>query len=322
MLLLSYNLRFDALPDDITVKQSLDSQEDPLILPNFLHSSGEKPWSLRRMRIAEQILGESPLIAGFQEALIRQIEDLQELLGDQWSWTGVGRDDGQKSGEFCPVFYRSDKLNLVSSDSFWLSETPFQPSKYPDAGSFRICTVTRFTNFKNDTENKAESTMFTVLNTHLDNCSDAQRRLGASLLLARARFEAFTTCSPVFIMGDLNSPSEGPDSGAYDILTGVAHPMPIAKTFMERFKVAHHELPCFKMLDLRGKAPRLSVSANVATFTGFCAPDDTKEWTRIDFIFGGNNGGWTVHGYRVVTALSDDGVLASDHRPTFVDVSV
>ena len=30
----------------------------------------------------------------------------------------------------------------------------------------------------------------------------------------------------------------------------------------------------------------------------------------------------TVNGYRVGTALSDDGLLASDHRPVFADVPI
>lgn len=63
---------------------------------------------------------------GFQEALIRQVRDLAELLGDDWAWVsvltgkpfsrrkkklkteqaGVGRDDGASKGEFNPIFYR------------------------------------------------------------------------------------------------------------------------------------------------------------------------------------------------------------------------
>lgn len=42
----------------------------------------------------------------FQEALIRQVNDLKELLGDDWGWVGVGRDDGVERGEFSPIFYK------------------------------------------------------------------------------------------------------------------------------------------------------------------------------------------------------------------------
>lgn len=41
----------------------------------------------------------------FQEALVRQVHDLKELLGDNWEWVGVGRDDGVERGEFSPIFY-------------------------------------------------------------------------------------------------------------------------------------------------------------------------------------------------------------------------
>lgn len=43
-----------------------------------------------------------------------------------------------------------------------------------------------------------------MLNTHLDDQSDAERRLAASMLLTRARFEAVTTGNPVLITGDFN----------------------------------------------------------------------------------------------------------------------
>jgi hypothetical protein len=78
------------------------------------------------------------------------------------------------------------------------------------------------------------------------------------------------------------------------------------------------------------------VSANFATFTGFESLTDTNVWTRIDFIFGGSNGGWfnpshfvqllliwypgrMVKQHSVVSALFDDGLFASDHRPIFAE---
>ena len=62
---------------------------------------------------------------GFQEALVRQVNDLAELLGNDWAWVrrfalqrlaletercnmqiGVVRDDGKQAGEFSPIFYK------------------------------------------------------------------------------------------------------------------------------------------------------------------------------------------------------------------------
>jgi len=247
---------------------------------------------------------------------VRQVNDLANLFGADWSWIGVGRDDGVAAGEFSPIFYKST-LKLLSKDFFWLSNTPFEPSKFPGAGSVRICSAAHFSTFLDGAEKR-----FTLLNTHLDDQSDAQRRLGASMLLARARFEAATTNAPVFITGDFNSPSAGTDSGAYNIITGVASPVPVNATFAAKYAVKPNQLPGFKLLDLRGVVPRRSVSANFATFTGFTLPNVTTSWSRIDFVFGGSNFGWRAEQYRVGTSLSDDGILASDHRPVYADVSI
>jgi len=53
----------------------------------------------------------------FQEALPRQVSDLSSLLGDEYSWIGVGREDGKAAGEFEAVFWRNDVLEVVSWDT-------------------------------------------------------------------------------------------------------------------------------------------------------------------------------------------------------------
>jgi hypothetical protein len=102
----SYNLRYDSKPDNITVQQTLDNLADPLMQPSYLKLTSERPWSTRRIKIAQELLNEGtvlagrcshnnttrPLaecIAGFQEALVRQVRDLAELLGNDWSWVGL-----------------------------------------------------------------------------------------------------------------------------------------------------------------------------------------------------------------------------------------
>ncbi|KAG5727472.1 hypothetical protein E4T56_gene12036 [Termitomyces sp. T112] len=318
MRIVTWNLRFDSMPNNITVQQSLDSLQDSLLQPTFLALTTEQPWSTRRIQVAEKLLSSGISLASFQEALVRQVQDLAELFGPEWSWIGVGRDDGVAAGEFSPIFFKNTKVKLLSNDSFWLSNTPFEPSIFPGAGSIRICTAAHFSTISSTGEEKK----FTLLNTHLDDQSDAQRRLGASMLLTRARFEAANTSNPVFITGDFNSAAMGSDSGAYNIITGVLPPVAINATFAAKYRVDDDQLPGFTMLDLRGQAPRRSVSTNFATFTGFTAPNDTGQWTRIDFIFGGSNGEWTAQGYNTGTSLSDTGLLASDHRPSFADIFI
>lgn len=132
------------------------------------------------------------------------------------------------------------------------------------------------------------------MNTHLDNESDAQRRLGASLILARAKFEAFNTSGTVLVTGDFNSPSTGPDAGAYLISTGSQPPVAINATFAQKYAVPGGTLPMFALEDLRGVVPRFSVSGDFATYTGFKSPSDTSKYSRIDFVFGASNGPWCV----------------------------
>lgn len=312
--LATWNLRFDSKPDSITVNQSLASIPDPLAQVAFLGKNGEQPWSQRRLYISQRVIGEGAVILSVQEALVRQVNDLQELLGTGWDFVGVGRDDGKTAGEYSAIFFRKDTITLRSVDFFWLSNTPDVPSKFPGAGSIRICTAGKFTT--------SRGTNFTLLNTHLDDQSDDQRKLGGSMVRIRARYEAVTSGEPILVTGDFNSPPTGSSSGAYQIATGAQSPVAVNSTFAAKYAVPSTALPDFKLLDLRGQAPRELVGRNFATFTGFTSPASTSSWSRIDFVFGGSSGGWQAGVYKVEAALSDDGVLASDHRPVFADVTL
>ncbi|QRV99108.1 hypothetical protein RhiJN_27127 [Ceratobasidium sp. AG-Ba] len=261
--LTTWNLRYDSQPDNVTVADTLASLPNRLQEPTSFYpdASRERPWSLRRVGVAALLEFQAPTIISFQEALVRQVQDLKELLGKDWDWIGVGRDDRRTKGEFSPIFFNKALVTLKTWDTFWLSDTPFDVSKYPGAGSYRICTVAHF---------NISGKNFTLLNTHFDDQSDAQRRLAASLILHRARYEAATTGSSVFVNGDFNSPAEGTDSGAYRIFSGAIPPVSINSTFESMYAVPKDApLPAdFAMLDTRGTTPRSKVFGNFATYTG------------------------------------------------------
>lgn len=176
---------------------------------------------------------------------------------------------------------------LDSWDTFWLSQTPFEPSKYPDAGSRRICTVAHFRT------TSQPSTEFTLLNTHLDDQSADQRALGLSLILHRAKFEAIKTRGPVILTGDFNSP---PSDDAYRIITGAARPQPVNDTFLQRYSWKDDEdtgFENFTMQDMLNTVePRYRVGGNFATFTDFRPVGNATEFERLDYIMGSSNGGW------------------------------
>ncbi|GBB96684.1 hypothetical protein RclHR1_02810002 [Rhizophagus clarus] len=104
-------------------------------------AKGEAPWHVRRTKVADAILFHRIDLVGIQEALYNQISDLESLLGSDWNWIGVGRDDGKQAGEFVPIFYNKNRLKLMDSKHFWLSENPDIPGSIGwDAQLTRVAT--------------------------------------------------------------------------------------------------------------------------------------------------------------------------------------
>ncbi|KAI5819235.1 plasminogen-binding protein pgbB [Pyronema omphalodes] len=326
--LLTWNLRYDSLPNSIPVNTSISNL--PLHLPadqslRPYSSAQEQPWSTRRIFITREILFHQPGIICFQEALSRQISDLGELLPG-YEYIGVGRDDGKLSGEYEAIFWRRDMVQLINGDwdTFWLSETPEVPSRFPGAGSVRSATRGRFRVYG--------GREITVVCTHWDEQSDAQRKLAASLVRMRGAHELSTTGNPVFILGDFNSPRQGVDSGGYQIMTGKADPVKVNKTFEYNFGGVKKG---WGFLDLAEETNPLKRSGHAFTFTGF-KRHGSMDVSRIDFILGsrsleayseGNDlelkiggNGWKVERFRIGENWYDQEGISSDHRPVYADV--
>lgn len=78
-------------------------------------------------------------------------------------------------------------------------------------------------------------------------------------------------------------------------MTGVKQPVPISSEFAAKYPIPNDREPHFRLLDIRGITDSLSISGNFSTFTDFKSPENSSSETgRIDFIFGGSNGGWYV----------------------------
>jgi hypothetical protein len=124
MRFLTWNLRYDAIPDSIPLSTTLDSL--PATIPaddevRFYRPPHEQPWSTRRVSVARDILFGAPAIICVQEALLRQVQDLASLLADEYSWIGVGREDGKTSGEFEAVFFQHDVVEIAEWDTVWFA---------------------------------------------------------------------------------------------------------------------------------------------------------------------------------------------------------
>lgn len=153
----------------------------------------KKSWFYRAKLIANSIDEVQPDIIGFQEVTWLHYGYLKNVMPGYAS-TITYRDDFILS-EGCPIFYRTDKFEMIDQGSFWLSETPEVMSKDWGSACYRVCT---YTILKQKVTNKS----FVVFNTHLDHVSDEARIKGINVVLDKiAQFDNL----PALLMGDFNA---------------------------------------------------------------------------------------------------------------------
>jgi endonuclease/exonuclease/phosphatase family metal-dependent hydrolase len=165
---------------------------------------GVNAWPNRSSQVAALLSFHQADIFGLQEALIGQIEDIHAQM-PQMKWVGVGRDDGEKAGEFSPLFYNAEKFTALKSGGFWLSETPEKPGLGWDAACNRVCSWLLLK------ENKSKK-KFMVFNTHFDHMGVKARTESAKLILLKIK-TLNPSGFPVILTGDFNlTPEQEPIS--------------------------------------------------------------------------------------------------------------
>ncbi len=145
-------------------------------------------WDNRKEKVIQSIQFYKPDIIGLQEVFEEQLEYLAEQLSPQYSYRGVGRDDGVTEGEFCPIFYKG--LSCSQSDTFWYSDTPGKCSNTWEMYLPRICTWINFKGY------------IAFYNTHLDDRDPIARERSFKLLLQQ--MDKTTPNSDIVVVGDLN----------------------------------------------------------------------------------------------------------------------
>ncbi|MBR0463379.1 MAG: endonuclease/exonuclease/phosphatase family protein [Clostridia bacterium] len=165
---------------------------------------GENRFLFRKGMILDRIEREEPDIIGFQEVLPHMAEFLRSHLRD-YLCVGCGR-GVHFDGENNMIAFRTDRFELMSLETFWLSETPDQPgSRYANQSDCpRVCTHVLLRRLPG-------TQCLHVFNTHLDHVSDEARILGATAIMKRVQEALSHRPAPVAIMGDMNAE---PESGA------------------------------------------------------------------------------------------------------------
>lgn len=253
----TYNIRCDVAADGIN---AFDGRK-PLILREFPKYEAD--------------------IIGFQEVLPHVRDWLEaHLPGYTILGTGRGADFG---GEHVCLAYRTDKFLTVSTDTFWLSDSPRVPgSRFGTDQSRcpRICTAAVLLT-------REDHKLIRVYNTHLDHMGKMAQAQGMTLVLSRmAEDEAKYPGTPSVLCGDFNIQPDSP------VVAGIS-----------AFRGLH--------------APLIDVTANVsATFHNY-TPDKCQ--AKIDYIF--TNAACDSSLSRTLTD-HEEGVFFSDHYPVLATLEV
>ena len=236
-------------------------------------------WPYRKDKAASQILFHEAHIVGVQEALHEQLTDLQERM-PRYRYVGVGRDDGKQKGEFSAIFYDTTRLQLLKTQTFWLSEQPtVAGSKSWDAAITRIVTWAKF-------RDRLTRKTFFAFNTHFDHIGKIARRESAILLLQKIKDIAGS--ATIIVTGDFNAtPSDEP----IQVITDTNNPLHLTDTKLLS-KQAHY--------------------GPSGTFSGFGPKEMTNE--PIDYIF--IRKGITVLQHATLSQTWS-GRYSSDHFPVF-----
>lgn len=233
-------------------------------------------WSARKLKVFSLIREAKPDVFGLQESLKEQVTDMENAFPD-YTRVGVGRDDGKEAGEYSPLFFNAHKYKMLSSGTFWLSQTPsVAGSRGWDAACNRVVTWVQLKDYKT-------ATVFFVFCTHFDHMGEIARRNSAKLLLNAV--DSLSINSPAIVLGDFNSK---PGSEPYQIITDKSNPKHLLNSRENCKKPA---------------GPKY-------TFTGFKVGAQPGE--QIDYIFLKNK--VKVLSFRVNNA-NNGNYYPSDHLP-------
>jgi len=241
-------------------------------------SDGQNAWPVRKDFFASQIQFYEPDIMGVQEAMPNQVLDLEQML-PHYNQVGIGR-EGEGKGESSNIFYKKEKLKIITTNTFWLSETPDAISKGWDAACHRVCTFALF----QDITSKRK---FWIFNTHLDHIGEQARANGIKLILSK--IEQYNTDQyPVVFMGDFNLEPNDKSIVALKMQMNDASDISLQKPF----------------------GPN-------GTFNNF--EFDKPVSKRIDYIFISKEAKLEVKKYAVLSD-SKDLRYPSDHFPVYVEI--
>lgn len=191
-------------------QQPMDSKQteekDGLKVVSFNIRNGEandgtNSWRYRCPATIYMIEDQKPDIMGLQEAYSYQVLFITENLLD-YKAVGVGREDGKKEGEHMSILYNKKTVSLKKWGTFWLSETPDEPSQGWDGACRRTATWALM-------KDRKSGNSFLYVNTHLDHVGKEAQKNGLALIMSRISGINKDNL-PVVLTGDFNVRPDDP----------------------------------------------------------------------------------------------------------------
>lgn len=246
-------------------------------------NDGVNAWPNRKQMVADVIKNHKFDIFGAQEPYIDMLNDMGTLL-PEYAYVGRSRDNQTNRGEFVPIFYHKDRVEIIEWDQFWLTDAADKsvPSTGWDAGSPRICTWAKV-------KHKALNETFYVFNVHYAHDGSQARIESTRLMMQEA--PRIATGYPYFLLGDFN----------YDQNSAPYQELKTSPDLVDTYSIAARRINGDKGTLLSGFNPN-------STGTG-----------RIDHIFANKQNSPTIVRHQIITD-SFAGKAPSDHRPVLVEV--
>ena len=157
-------------------------------------NDGTNSWAMRYTATGEMLEDQKPDVFGVQEALEYQVRYIEEMCG--YEYVGVGRENGKKEGEHMAIFWNKKTVSMLKWGTFWLSETPEEPSMGWDAACKRTATWALM-------KDKKTGRKFYFINTHLDHKGTEAQKNGLKLIVDRLS-EINPDGYPMVLTGDFN----------------------------------------------------------------------------------------------------------------------
>ena len=158
---------------------------------------GANVWENRKDLLVDTIRRHNPDVMGTQELFHSQGQSIVEKL-PHYAWFGVSR-RGNQQDEHMGVFYRKDRLKVIDSGNYWLSETPDQPGSSAWNMSLpRMVTWAEFEDVKNGKR-------FHYVNTHFAHRKEDEDARTRSARLIAERLRKLPASATIVMTGDFNT---------------------------------------------------------------------------------------------------------------------